>query len=140
MEIDFSIYTETKVSFFNTEPCNIAVIFCNPEDQTDYIIADKNLSGYGSRIVLDKCDAFLDVNHYPGLPKQLEESGLAKPVLDPNGNPITLKPGHVTYPLFKFNAEKLKELDPKGFAEYDAQYLDSLQKAIEDLNVDDLDI
>lgn len=46
--------------------------------------------------------------------------------LEANGfgqcSPYAVSSGFCTYPIFKFNEEKIKEIDPKTFAEYQKAY------------------
>ena len=37
----------------------------------------------------------------------IRQTGIARPVLDPEGNPVTQRTGHVTVPLYEFDLEKL---------------------------------
>jgi hypothetical protein len=57
--------------------------------------------------------AFLDVNHLEGAREFVEKSGLAE------DTGITRRSGFVTYPLYLFNAEALRELFPFEMERYE---------------------
>lgn len=57
--------------------------------------------------------AFLDVNHLEGAREFVEKNALAE------DTGITRRSGFVTYPLYLFNAEKLRELFPHEMDRYE---------------------
>ena len=70
---------------------------------------------------MDKDCAFINVNHLGGniLP-WIEKNGLGAPT----GR--TKRSGFVTYPEYRFNPERLQELDDMGYLDYSRHY-DSIQ-------------
>lgn len=66
---------------------------------------------------LEKDCAFIDVNHMENkILRWLRKNRLA----EPTGR--TMRSGYVVYPEYRFNAQRLQELDPKGYAAYVKQY------------------
>lgn len=61
--------------------------------------------------------SFIDINNFPETTKILQETGLAIPYLK-FGEPVEAQSGFVIYPLYEFDKNKLAELDPAGFAQY----------------------
>lgn len=61
--------------------------------------------------------SFIDINNFPEAPQILEATGLATPYLK-FGEPVEKQSGFVVYPLYEFDKNKLSELDPKGFSQY----------------------
>lgn len=62
---------------------------------------------------------YLDVNNLTNAQEFVREYGLGEPYLDPRTNLLVYgRSGFVTYPLYKFYPEKLKEHDPDGYEEY----------------------
>ncbi len=70
------------------------------------------------------CMAHIDTNNASGAEAFLKESGLAKS-LD-----FSAKSGFCSYPAYYFDAKKLAECDPEGFAAY--------RKAYEECDPDDV--
>ena len=114
--VNFTLYSG------KTEPCyvDIANYMANPNsialqltclDGEPMAMTTVNL-GYG----LDFGLAFLDTNNVPleKLKDFLEKTG-AEPVKNHNGKEVTARSGYCEYPLYKFDLDKLKEFDPKGF-------------------------
>ena len=66
--------------------------------------------------------AYVDVNNNPGIEKRLQEQEMAEPYLR-FGSPVTAGYGFCTYPLYRFNANKLRQSDPEGTDEYEKAYL-----------------
>lgn len=66
---------------------------------------------------LEKDCAFVDVNNLgEEILPWLRKNGLAKPT----GR--IMRSGYVEYPEYRFNAGRLQELDPQGYAEYSKQF------------------
>lgn len=57
--------------------------------------------------------AFIDTNNITELEKFIEENGLGEPT------GFEQKSGFCSYPLYKFHAERLRELCPDGMAAYE---------------------
>lgn len=65
--------------------------------------------------------AFIDTNNNPNVEEFLEENDLAHPYTR-FGSPVMGYSGYCEYPLYKFNKNKLMELDPEGTKEYEKGY------------------
>ena len=61
----------------------------------------------------DYC-GYLDTNNMPEVEKFIKENGIGE------FTGWKLRNGFCSYPLYKFDPEKLRELCPKGMAEYEA--------------------
>ena len=60
--------------------------------------------------------AYIDENNLPGIGKILEKEGIAKPT----GRMMSTT--FCTYPEYKFNVSKLKEMDKEGYKRYSSLY------------------
>lgn len=58
---------------------------------------------------------------YEVIKQQIVSQGLAEPVIR-NGNPVISDNNVHAYPLYRFNADKLREMDPKGMEQYEHGY------------------
>lgn len=70
---------------------------------------------------------WLDTNNYPWAPRFLSENGIAEPYMR-FGEPVEMRSGFCTYPLYQFNAKRLRELDPKGTEDYYASWVKNVEK------------
>ena len=60
---------------------------------------------------------FIDVNNSPDAIDMLEKTGLAEPYVK-WGEVVEMQSGFVSYPVYQFNQNMLKELDPQGCEKY----------------------
>jgi hypothetical protein len=60
---------------------------------------------------------FIDVNNSPDAIDMLEKTGLAEPYVK-WGAVVEMQSGFVSYPVYQFNQNMLKELDPQGCEKY----------------------
>lgn len=65
--------------------------------------------------------AFLDTNNHPGIEKTLQEAGIAEPYTL-YGSPVRIQSGFCVYPLYQFDPDRLRSMDPEGTAEYEKNY------------------
>jgi hypothetical protein len=65
--------------------------------------------------------SFVDVNRYEGLEEFLQGTGLAKPY-EIDGSEVVRNVNDNWYPLYEFNEQMLKKLDPGGYAKYSMKY------------------
>ena len=65
--------------------------------------------------------SFVDVERCQGVEEFLQNTGLAKPLLI-NGNEVVRNVNDKWYPLYKFNEDMLKQLDPGGYMRYSQKY------------------
>lgn len=72
--------------------------------------------------VMPRYGAFIDTNNCPCIETALAETGLAKPYLVAGVIPVFERSGYCVYPLYQFDEEKLKALDPEGCQKYEAMY------------------
>lgn len=65
--------------------------------------------------------AYLDVNNVPDIARRLEKAGIAEPYTR-FGATVAAESGFCTYPLYRFDADKLRKFDPEGMKEYETAY------------------
>lgn len=67
--------------------------------------------------------SFVDVGQLSDVEDFLQSTGLAKPMIV-NGSEITRNINNIWFPLYKFDEDMIKRLDPKGYASYSKGYDD----------------
>lgn len=77
---------------------------------------------------------YVDVNNIPYIKNFIKENGLGEEVPG-----YKYQSGFVSYPLYQFNKEKLRELDPNGFEEYmkNQEYDEILEDDLEECEEDE---
>lgn len=80
-----------------------------------------NQSGYGHEMPF--CCAYLDASNpnFESIKYTVEQTGLGHPYLR-NGEPVTCESGTYVYPLYEFDEDKLRAMDPEGMAMYVGRY------------------
>lgn len=71
--------------------------------------------------------AYLDTNNNPGIDRLLEKAGLAKPYTI-YGMMIFQNSGFCGYPLYEFDIERLRAIDPEGVKEYEKTYMEEMRR------------
>lgn len=106
-----------KVTGYPSSPLCLGVY--NEKDGTRYTtyLGEKLSSGTLMPIYC----AYLDVNNIPGVVEMFVNAGLAEPYTA-DGTPVVKKSGFVVYPLYRFKAERLREIDPEGTKAYEDAY------------------
>ena len=107
---------------------NIAIqLYCKDEElgfEEPYDMLTVNFEG------LPPFTGFVNVNNVPGIEEFIKENNLGEKV-----EGYEARTNFVTYPLYSFNEEKLKELDKDGFDKYAAWCLENIE--IEDEEFDE---
>ena len=107
---------DLKVMSYEASPLCMALM--NGSDDTITVCFGEDI---GNETIMPIYCAFLDENNFPGIGKRLEKAGIAEPYTR-FGTPVAAESGFCTYPLFRFNAERLREMDHEGLAEYEGAY------------------
>lgn len=83
-----------------------------------------NMGNYmGMREPMKKNCSFLNVGEYPEIEDFVKKTGLAKPVLKDGEQRVRYnKANDEWYPVYEFDAEKLKVLDEIGYSNYSKYY------------------
>lgn len=103
-------------------------------DIDDMLIPTVNISPtIGNGTIMPRYCAFLDVNNWRDIDKWLEKIGLAKPY-ERFGEAVVAQTDFVSYPLYEFNSEKLKEMGFTGFEEYEERYIEGFEKELEKID------
>ncbi|MBO4834612.1 MAG: DUF4313 domain-containing protein [Lachnospiraceae bacterium] len=111
-----------EVASYTYNPLSIAILLKDAEDRTPYTTATVNIGKYtGNGSVLGPYCAFLDTNNNPTLEEFLIRNHLAKPYTR-FGEPVYGASGFVEYPLYEFDPELLRQIDPEGCAQYEQEY------------------
>lgn len=128
---------DLKVSFYPSNPVSMALFSVKAGEMQG--VATVNLQAsmgptIGNETVMPRSCAFLDTNNNPGIDEYLTEIGLGEVYTRWNfvrnrNEPVVGYSGFCEYPLFQFNEEALKKIDPQGFEEYIAQYKEAFDKA-----------
>ena len=105
-----------KVMLYEASPLCMALV--NVSDNTITVCFGEDI---GNETIMPIYCAFLDENNFPGIGKRLEKAGIAEPYTR-FGTPVAAESGFCAYPLFRFNAERLREMDHEGLAEYESAY------------------
>ena len=117
MDAEEEFLSRVKVAGYTHSPLCLGVY--DDKSGTNYTVyLDSEIAG-GTPMPLF-C-AYLDVNNVPDVEEKLLNAGIAEPYTA-YGTPVVRKSGLVTYPLYKFNAERLREIDPKGTKTYEEAY------------------
>lgn len=123
-----------RVGSYAQNQLSLAISMIAAEDGLPYSTATVNLGPYtGNDSLIGKYCAFLDPNNMPGIEDFLIENGLAEPYTR-FGSPVYEFCGFCSYPLYSFNPEVLKELDPEGCAAYEEGYKEALEEELKKLN------
>lgn len=79
-------------------------------------------TGHGK--TMQMYQGYLDASNrnYPEIKKMFEDSGLATPVVDSNGQLSQKKMGSYTFTLYNFDREKLRSCDLRGCQAYENNY------------------
>lgn len=108
------------VEAYRSAPVCMALVL-----QRDGAMADLLTVNLGSEIgndtIMPLGCGFVDVNNHADAEELIRENGLGEPYMR-FSEPVAVKSGFVEYPLYRFNTEKLKELDAVGFARYETEY------------------
>jgi hypothetical protein len=67
---------------------------------------------------------YLDASnrHYNEILRVVHETGLAKPMLKPDGFPRTKRVGSYTFTLYQFDRQKLMQYDPQDCQRYEHEF------------------
>lgn len=98
-------------------------------------------------VYMPKYCAFVDVsrNDSKELLEFIEKNNLGKPYKR-NGSVVTGRTGYTDYPVYQFNSEVLRQMDPEGCMKYEQAYsrassirlsTDRMRSFINDRNIDD---
>ncbi len=110
-----------SVGAYASNPSAMAVSFALADTGEPYGLATVNLQQPSGCELLDEDTSYLDANNMPGIAADLVAARLGRPVYD-GDEPAVQASGFVEYPLFKFDAARLRELDPKGYEAYSQGY------------------
>lgn len=117
----------------NNEPLNFRVgnyssdkvcmsVSCNMPNGEPYAVITKNFgSDIGNDTVMPMYCAFVDTNNCENIVSQLEQQGKIKPYTR-FGSGVVMESGFCEYPLYEFDSEWLKEMDPEGMTKYKMMY------------------
>ena len=120
---------------YQSDPERMAVLFHGDESEgPNYVTVTVNLP-VDEIIMMPYC-AFIDTNNNPGLCNFLEQEGIAEPVKmndrgelnTPDAEVMTVSNDWVTWPMYKFNKSKLKELGATGFEKYEQTYMEGISR------------
>ena len=116
------IYDDTEcyvnINYYISDPDVMAITLIDASDHIPYTVLSVNLPRH-RHMGLNR--TYIDTNNCLCAEKFLENLKEAHPVLE-NGQPVTEKSGFCEYPLYEFDEDFLKELDPTGYAEYASYY------------------
>lgn len=109
---------EVNIGAYPPAPLAMYVSLKEKEENDSKQIITVCLGNYQSEdsFVQHGC-SFIDINNNPCIVNLLEQTGFAKPYIK-WGQVIEMQSGFVSYPVYEFNKNMLKELDPQGFEEY----------------------
>ncbi len=100
---------ELDINYYANNHClYLGMLSGKGADRENYGDITVNLSG----TVPDYC-GYLDVNHLPELEKFIQKNGIGE------FTGLTKQSGFCVYPLYFFDAEKLRELCPAGMLAYE---------------------
>lgn len=117
-----------EVASYTNNPLSIAILLKDAEDMTPFTTATVNIGRYtGNGSVLGPYCAFLDTNNNPTLEEFLIRNHIARPYTR-FGEPVYGASGFMEYPLYEFDQELLRQLDPEGCARYEQEYEKGLRE------------
>lgn len=119
---------DVSVKSYMNAPLAMCVQLNDHETKEPYATLTVCLGNYQSEysFVQHGC-SFIDVNNLPFAQDLLEKTGLAEPYTK-FGSVVEMQSGWVSYPVYQFNQDMLKELDPKGFEQYTKDWWKECQK------------
>lgn len=146
IDIDGNAVT-VSVGTYASNPAAMAVLLTRADTGKRYGMATVNLSPSTDFELLYENTSYLDVDNMPSIMRDLRAAHLGYPAYD-GDEPVTQASGFVEYPLFVFDADRLRELDPDGYEAYTQRYAETYdayqarydEMALGDLDDPDLDI
>lgn len=117
-----------EVASYTNNPLSIAILLKDAEDRAPFTTATVNIGKYtGNGSVLSPYCAYLDTNNNPTIEEFLIRNHLARPYTR-FGEPVYGASGYMEYPLYEFDQELLKQIDPEGCAQYEQEYEKGLRE------------
>lgn len=118
MDAEEEFLSKVKVAGYTHSPLCLGV-YDDKSGETYTVCLDSEIAG-GTLMPLF-C-AYLDVNNVPDVEEKLRNAGIIAEPYTSYGTPVVKSTGFVTYPLYRFNAEKLRKIDPEGTRAYEEAY------------------
>ena len=113
---------KVEIAQYVSNPKCMAISLTDADTCEPYSIPTVNLGDkLDNGATIPKNCAFMDTNNSPTIAKYFIESGIAKHYTD-GSKPVYKQSGYCMYPLFEFDAEKLKSFDNKGYSMYSTTY------------------